>query len=615
MAREPSIENYFDLKLIGKKAASYDGSFIAYTVGKTYKKKNELSESFIHLRNLRDGNEEIIKEQGSTISIPQFSLDSGYFSYTSKKEKDSFLSIRNLKSGSSLTIKCPGYVVDYRWDNNNTIIFLISFSDESREKTSDEDGYFFEETGKNNSIFRFDMEHGFREIKNIPHIWEFDSNRGKIVGVASDSYKEGTWFHNYLVLINEDDSFTIKYRPERSQVAIPEFSPDGSKITFIESMWSDRGVTTGDLILLDLTSGKVTNIGKEREISYSCSRWLNNESFIGLVQEEENFSLIEISSKSERRIWTGRGSVGQGMAPEFVMDKENIYLSFSNESTPEEILKIGIRDGKSEILTSLNKDLEDIKKYKWEKIKWRSIDGLEIYGYLRNPGKNMPLLVVVHGGPTASVKETFMDRSSFLLPEGYSIFMPNFRGSTGKGRKYAEMNYGDMGGMDLQDILAGVEYLIKEGLVDKQNISITGGSYGGFMAQWAITQSHLFKSSIALFGISDWVSFHGTTNIPEWDENQYGESAYAHGKFIKFSPIEYADKVNASLLIMHGEVDPCVPINQSYQFYRALKELNKDVRFLIFPREGHGFSEKGHIKQNMEELGKMLKKTIGPREK
>ena len=203
-----------------------------------------------------------------------------------------------------------------------------------------------------------------------------------------------------------------------------------------------------------------------------------------------------------------------------------------------------------------------------------------------------------------------MDRYSYLLPEGYSIFMPNFRGSTGRGRKFAGLNFGDMGGMDLHDVLSGVQSLIKQGYTDKNKIAITGGSYGGFMTQWAITQTDIFRSAIALFGISDWISFHGTTNIPEWDEIQYDQKALEFDKFSKFSPLRHVKNIKTPLLIMHGESDPCVPVGQSYQFYRALRENGKDVRLLLFPREGHGFTEKEHILQSMKETRNFLEKTM-----
>jgi prolyl oligopeptidase len=188
--------------------------------------------------------------------------------------------------------------------------------------------------------------------------------------------------------------------------------------------------------------------------------------------------------------------------------------------------------------------------------------------------------------------------------------MPNYRGSTGKGRKYAELNLGDMGGMDFQDIMAGIDYLKEKGYIDPDRIGITGGSYGGFMTSWAVTQSPIFKVGIGLFGISDWVSFHGTTNIAEWDAIQYGESPYVYDKFIKFSPLRYVENVKAKVLLMHGKEDPSVPIGQYFQFYRALKEHGKDVRFLIFPREGHGFQEKLHVRQSMAETLKMLQENL-----
>jgi prolyl oligopeptidase len=195
-----------------------------------------------------------------------------------------------------------------------------------------------------------------------------------------------------------------------------------------------------------------------------------------------------------------------------------------------------------------------------------------------------------------------------LISKGFSVFLPNYRGSIGKGRKYAEANRGDMGGMDLQDILAGMDFLVSSGRTSTARWFITGGSYGGFMTSWAITQTDRFSAAVGLFGISDWFSFHGTTNIPDWDSIHYDASPYSGDTYRKFSAMDHLGRVRTPVLLMHGVDDPCVPVGQYLQFYRGLKDLGKEVRLLLFPREGHGFTEKKHIIMNMEETVKWFRK-------
>jgi prolyl oligopeptidase len=252
-------------------------------------------------------------------------------------------------------------------------------------------------------------------------------------------------------------------------------------------------------------------------------------------------------------------------------------------------------------LTGVNSSLQDLTSYRTEIVKWKSSDGLEMYGILRYKNNQDPLIVNVHGGPTGFSPVTFLDRSTPFIPGGYSIFYPNYRGSIGKGRSFAEANRGDMGGKDLQDILSGIEYLRKSGKVKTESVFITGGSYGGFMTSWAVTQTDIFTAAVGLFGITDWISFHGVTNIPAWDAIHYNQSPYSRDLFEKFSPLNYLDKVKTPILLQHGIEDPCVPVGQYLQFYRGLKDKGKTVRLILYPREGHGFLERKHIIMQFEE--------------
>ena len=609
MSREPVIESIFDLSTITGKTVSGDGKLLSYVLGQGYKEFKKPQENKIILKNIDSGSEESISESGHQLSLPKFSMDDKHLSYISGTDDSWNLHIRNLMEKAEMELKCPGAPIDYRWGKDNEIIMLTSpITKDKIEKA--EDGHFFEETDEKNRIFKLRLTEGFSEIKDTPHIWEFDYKSGKIYAVSSDSPREGSWFENYIAEISMNGLWRKIYRPSNGQVALPSLSNDSSRLSFVESIWSDRGVTTGDLMFLETTSGKVTNISKDAEKSYSGPRWDENGNLLAICQEKEYFMIERFSSGNSEILWKKRGSVGPGMAPDFVYTSGKIFIEFSDQSNPSEIFVVNIGERNDKQITTHNEKMKEIKTYEWKSVSWKSVDGLEINGFLRNPGKNMPSLVIVHGGPTGSVKETFMDRYSYLLPEGYSIFMPNFRGSTGRGRKFAGLNFGDMGGMDLHDVITGVQFLIKEGYSDRNKIAITGGSYGGFMTQWAITQTDIFRSAISLFGISDWISFHGTTNIPEWDEIQYDQKALEFDKFLKFSPLRYVKNIKTPLLIMHGESDPCVPVSQSFQFYRALKENGKDVRLLLFPREGHGFTEKEHILQSMKETRNFLEKTM-----
>lgn len=608
MVRPVTIEDYFILRQPDHISVSRDGLRMGYVINNVYTEYMKEKENELHIRKFKDEGDLILKESGKAFGVVKFFNNSAKVAFSYSHSSKNYLCVMNTETSEKMDILCPGSVLDLFINSRDDIILHIDPNSNSEAKADGDDVFFFEENIKKNQLYVFSAEKGMRPLPDIPQIWEMNCVEDTIAVIGSDGTSEGAWYKNFVGVIQEGKTVQKIYAPGRGQVALPKLSLDGNRMAVIESMWSDRGVTAGDIVILDLESRQTSNITEHMDISFSCVEWIDDSSFIALGQREAEFIFMEYKSGKFRELSKIRGSVFPGIVPSFVMDrKNNIYSCWSNSEVPPEIHCIDNNSSKEQTLTQINSKLADLKKYEWNDIGWNSEDGLNINGFLRNKGKNMPLVVVVHGGPTGSVKETFIDRYSFLLEEGYSIFMPNFRGSTGRGRKFAESNYGDMGGMDLKDILSGIETLVKNGMADPQKIFITGGSYGGFMTKWAITQSNIFKGAIPLFGISDWVSFHGTTNIAEWDENQYGESPYAFNKFIKFSPLRYVSNVSCDVMIMHGVNDPCVPVSQAFQFYRALKENGKSVRLLLFPREGHGFMEKNHIMQSMKELKTFLK--------
>ena len=156
------------------------------------------------------------------------------------------------------------------------------------------------------------------------------------------------------------------------------------------------------------------------------------------------------------------------------------------------------------------------------------------------------------------------------------------------------MNRADWGGKDFRDVMAGVDHLVAEGVADPNRLGITGWSYGGYMTQWAITQTNRFKAAVAGGGMTDLLSEFGTENIPGYDSWFWGWSSENPYRFLQHSPLVFAKNVKTPLLMVHGENDPIDPIGQDEEFYRALKYYGTTVEFVKYPREPHGFREKNH---------------------
>ena len=168
-----------------------------------------------------------------------------------------------------------------------------------------------------------------------------------------------------------------------------------------------------------------------------------------------------------------------------------------------------------------------------------------------------------------------------------------------------------MGGGDLRDILAGVDALVEEGVADGSRVAITGGSYGGFMAAWAVTQSDRFAASIPLACVSDWRSFHLTTNIGRFDELFLDADPFEEGgEYDARSPVVQAKNCKTPTLILHGEDDLCTPIGQAKELYQALVEAGVETELVVYPREGHGWVERDHILDAWERVRSWLARHV-----
>ena len=256
-------------------------------------------------------------------------------------------------------------------------------------------------------------------------------------------------------------------------------------------------------------------------------------------------------------------------------------------------------------LTRLHPQANELQLGPMESIHWEGAGGCEMQGLLiRPPGANpkrpRPMVTVVHGGPTSvHARQYYASRGwlQLLATQGIAVFLPNPRGSTGWGLQFAESNIGDLGGDDWEDIQRGIDHCVGQGIADPDRLGIAGWSYGGFMAAWAVTQTDRFKVAMMGAGISDWRSFHGKSYLCDWDTTYLGDAdpSDPDGPYRRLSPITYVKRVTTPTLILHGEVDLDVPVEQGHIFYRALKDLGVETELVVYPREAHGPQERNHL--------------------
>jgi dipeptidyl aminopeptidase/acylaminoacyl peptidase len=265
-------------------------------------------------------------------------------------------------------------------------------------------------------------------------------------------------------------------------------------------------------------------------------------------------------------------------------------------------------------LTTLNPQLRGVALGAQEAITWKARDGWSIEGVLVKPvgfrqGQRYPLIVQPHGGPEAADPNgwygTYSRWGQMLAGAGYLTLYPNYRGSIGRGVEFARADHRDLMGAEFQDMLDGIDHLVAQGLADPERVGIGGGSYGGYTSAWATTYaSDRFKAAIPWMGISNWISMTGTSDI--FLENSTVHWALVmyenYEKYWERSPLRHIDRAKTPTLIIHGAADPRVPPTQSLELYTALKWKGVPVEYVVYPREGHGVSERAHQEDFMKRV-------------
>lgn len=233
-------------------------------------------------------------------------------------------------------------------------------------------------------------------------------------------------------------------------------------------------------------------------------------------------------------------------------------------------------------------------------IVWKNDENREVYGILTEPptGVAKPpykLIVYPHGGPHSRSTQGFDFTVQLFAAHGYAVFQPNFRGSTGYGKKFLDADRLDLGGGDMRDILTGIDKLVKDGLVDPKRQFVYGISYGGFMTSWLVGHTHQFKAAVAQNAVTDMNMMYGLSDLQSWTTWELGGLPWEQPeRYRKHSPLTYANKVKTPTLILHARDDRRCPLPMGKAFHQALVANGVPTQMVIYPNEGHGIRQPRH---------------------
>src|SRR5216683_717515 len=456
------------------------------------------------------------------------------------------------------------------------------------------------------------------------HVYEFDwaPDSKRIAYVAANPPGENNWWIARLytqTIVSSGaqgphsilDTAKLAGPLHGLQIAVPKWSPDGKRIAFIGGVMSDQGSTGGDIYSIPSAGGDPANIMPDKSVSAAWIQWSGPNSIryvahrgggyvISVYNVESLRALPESGESYQQSLWAGTDVLSVSKSGAYA------FVSSSYANPPEVFVSHGPTHSLVQV-THLNTDLQPTRG-KPESIEWEN-DGFKIQGWLLypanyDPAKKYPLLVDVHGGPSAAVTPRWPRVGYGGVPFsalGYFVFMPNPRGSYGQGEKFTQANIKDFGYGDLKDILAGMDVLEKRLPIDKDREGLTGWSYGGFMTMFGVTRTARFKAAVAGAGISDWKSYYGENSIDQWMVPFFGKTVYDDAAvYAKSSAIEYIKNVKTPTLVVVGDRDGECPAPQSFEFWHALRAEGVKTQLVVYPNEGHGFRDPAHRRDVLE---------------
>jgi len=267
------------------------------------------------------------------------------------------------------------------------------------------------------------------------------------------------------------------------------------------------------------------------------------------------------------------------------------------------------RSGKPQRISEVNRSLfRQIDIGKPQSIWFRSYDGTRVHGWILKPQnfkqrRKYPAIVQVHGGPRAQYGNVLFHEMQYLAACGYVVFYCNPRGSQGYGEAFTKAIIGDWGGPDYEDVMAGTDFLCEQPFVDPKRVGITGGSYGGYMTNWAIGHTNRYKAAVTQRSVVNLISFFGSSDVGYDTKEEFLATPWDQfDELVRMSPLTYVKKMRTPLLIIHSEQDLRCNVEQADELYAMLKYLGRTVEYVRFPEEPHGLSRGGRPDRRMARL-------------
>ncbi len=652
MPRPIEITDLGKIKYVGDPQISPDGSIVAYVVtdadisGKCY-------HSAIWLASTDGSWDRRFTHSKSKDTTPRWSPDGRKLAFLSDRGEKNQLYVMHVDGGEAQQLTdLKNGVAEPTWAPDGSriaftskvgpegMVLLSEQTDDDRKKAEEKSDVKVIRSLK----FRLDGEGFLGDLKR--HIFVVPANNGRPEQVTDGDWDDNnpSWspdsrsiafssnrtndreFNRIfdIWIVSVDDGSTHQVTESDGQYATPSFSPDGLNIAYVGNPFGEEfgPNTISGLWMRPIAGGDATNIASriDRDISGTA---ISDAHYVSPAQFpiwNNDGSAIYANYADRGSVPVGRFSLdgdseravhGMHEALNFSRSQDGkLALLISDATHPFEVF-VSDSDGSEPRRVSHANDafMEEVFIGEPEHFGVTTIDGIEIDSWLLAPpdfdqNQKYPLILEIHGGPHAMYGNSFYHELQVYAAQGYLVLYCNPRGSTGGGQKFVNAAAGDWGGIDYKDLMDVLDEVATYPYVDASRIGVTGGSYGGYMTNWMITQTSRFKAAVTQRSTCNRHNLYGTSDLVwSYASWEFGGSAYERPEFyLERSPLTYVQNVTAPVLIMHSENDLRCPIEQAEQFFVALKLHGKETEFVRFPNESHGLSRTGRPDHRVERL-------------
>ncbi len=623
--RIPTVHDLLAVSAAGSPQISPDGAWVAYTVSDADFTQDAFV-SHIWLANAATGERRQLTRGDKSSANPQWSPDGRWIAFTSPRvgDRNQLFALRADGGEAIQLTKAETAVGAFAWSPDGAHIAFAAAEPVSAAMTDRKAAF------SDFEVVRRDYDHAHlwtvevaeamrapvagtqrtrgKEFSVGSFAWSPDARHIAFGATATPDLVQGATADVYVLSLAGDAVRKLVAQPGPDND--PRWSPDGSQIVFATYMGSTDYFARNTRLAIVPVAG-----GAPRVLT---SAFDENASLVAWNRDGIYFTGAQKTASHLFRIAPGGGAIVRVSAPDDAMtgsyslsrDGRRAALLVSAPTALPEIAVSDVGPWSPKLVTAMSVQARGLITGTREVIQWKSTDGTMIEGVLIkpanfDPARRYPLLCVIHGGPTAVDRPTFLDTRYYpvdsWVARGALVLKVNYRGSTGYGETFRRLNVRNLGVGDAWDVISGVDHLVAKGWVDPARVASMGWSQGGYISAFLTTSSTRFKAISVGAGISDWATYYYNTDITPFTINYLGANPVDDPEvYRKTSPVSYVKDARTPTLIQHGELDRRVPIANAYQLRQALADRGVPVEMVVYKGFGHGITKPRAMRAVME---------------